>query len=154
MDEQRLTEIRALTWDWLYEDCSDHQGAVDDLLSERDELLARLAQAEQDRDEYAEQLASAREVVQEERDNCEQYAAEGRLLRRVAHPLWTTDTSEWAKRYAPLIAAEVERVKALEAVVETARALSKHPQTSGWRQICGPLDAALAKYDALEADHE
>lgn len=40
LTEERLSEIRALTWEWQYENCSDHQAAVDDLLRERDALAA------------------------------------------------------------------------------------------------------------------
>lgn len=40
ISRERLAEIRALTWEWNYEDCSDHQSAVDDLLADRDQLFA------------------------------------------------------------------------------------------------------------------
>ena len=42
LTEERLSEIRALTWEWQYENCSDHQAAVDDLLRERDALAAEV----------------------------------------------------------------------------------------------------------------
>ncbi|GEM_PF-2020600 len=40
LNPRRPAEIKALTWDWKYEDCSDHQSAVDDLPEERETLPA------------------------------------------------------------------------------------------------------------------
>lgn len=122
LSSERLAEIRALTWDWKYEDCSDHQSAVNDLLAERDQL-----------------------------------AAEGRLLHK-----WLLDpprnTSEVANFNYPLIAAEVERVKRLEAVAEAAdkpTACFEHADNCciDWCDLCrqcqqnqDALDAALAAW--------
>jgi hypothetical protein len=44
ISRERLAEIRALTWEWNYEDCSDHQSAVDDLLAELDAKDGEIAE--------------------------------------------------------------------------------------------------------------
>ena len=76
LTEERLSEIRALTWEWQYENCSDHQAAVDDLLRERDALAAvveRLREALEELEgelrEYRERLKSPPFHIIEFRDD-------------------------------------------------------------------------------------
>ena len=61
LTEERLSEIRALTWEWQYENCSDHQAAVDDLLRERDALAAEV---ERLREALAQGQKQARELAE------------------------------------------------------------------------------------------
>jgi hypothetical protein len=104
LSSERLAEIRALTWEWKYEDCSDHQSAVDDLLAERDQLAAEgrvLVHTLEHCAKHAGCPSPCRDCPAEERGpvgGC-----------KVQDDDWD-DT--------PLTAAEVARVKRLEAVAE------------------------------------
>ena len=75
LTEERLSEIRALTWEWQYENCSDHQAAVDDLLRERDALAAEV---ERLREALEEQIRECR-ATNGYRSDCRPHFGDGEV---------------------------------------------------------------------------
>ena len=101
---KRLAEIRALTWEWNYEDCSDHQAAVDDLLAERDQLQAELTRLRAEG-------RLLREALENECLSC-QADSTGSLICLEHEPNCYVRIA--IEESAPLIAAEAERVRKME----------------------------------------
>jgi len=143
LSSERLAEIRALTWEWKYEDCSDHQSAVNDLLAERDQLAAE-----------GRLLREALEHCHVEYGACCQdcpmcYEVDVAETAIVEHCL-----IQDGKTITPLIAAEVERVKRLEAVADAADKDKRecvHHGTSECYRCPDPVCAALAAWREGEA---
>jgi hypothetical protein len=42
LTDEQVAKIRKLEWEWHHEDCSDHQAAIDALLTDRAEMQAEI----------------------------------------------------------------------------------------------------------------
>jgi len=136
-------KIQTLTeWRYIHSVC----------LERIEELKTQLAKAEQERDEYKHFYEVARDGYNKP---YEKLLAENRLLREAIETIanagsWWDEFAQHALDVAPLTAAEVERVKRLEAVAEAAkweRDTEPHPV------YCDcPLCIALAALEVPDAD--